>query len=567
MKQIFFKVVPVLALLFMVSCDRTENCEMPLDGLWMGPFNETVDKLPCGMVIDIQGTNAELYNVVMGEDGGFFAETRNSAKVSYDAGKMSGFMAAGEGRILFSFEISESGAMLTSTRKILTRSNRSINDLFGSGLLKENYLSMPDKSFTGVESFSRTIPVPPVVPNLMESFLSWLGPIVARTAVTYGCNALFNDMFGSAEVEKLDEIMSAIDDLNDALSDLTELYHNTTYETYLNKRLNDYVAPLKNYNNYYFTLLENCDGSDEAIKQIAVEWGDGTIGGNKACMEYLNFIDFLTKSVVERKNLYQIYDLYVYNTTPWEEQGYAIREGLRSADLAVIAQSMMLAEFYYRLKDGLNDGTRESMLTVIKTAKDNYEAFAKANPVERHDDMAICQIKGAHFAMKRQLVERDYYNKPWFPNGSQWDNENNESAWVVTYGDTYYNCAEIYKKCLTQAEVEAIAAYYKPQGITRFLDILTGEAKCILPAKAEGKTAVMLCQGDGYTEHDEYDDYMIYASKAVLASSNSNVGRQNIGIAYLEHYGFLWMSQRFTYWTSSFDRNHFWFRTDVVQRN
>lgn len=40
-------------------------------------------------------------------------------------------------------------------------------------------------------------------------------------------------------------------------------------------------------------------------------------------------------------------------------------------------------------------------------------------------------------------------------------------------------------------------------------------------------------------------------------------GRQDIGNGYLEHYGFLWLNQRFSHWTSAFDHNRIWLYTDI----
>ena len=341
----------------------------------------------------------------------------------------------------------------------------------------------------------------------------------------------------------------------------------TTYETYLNERNKSYIAPLKNYSYEYFLRLQNCDGSEEAIKDIVTKWASGYVEGNPAYIQFQNFVDFLTGSIVEQKTLYQIYDLYVFNTFPWEEQGYAFREGIRSGDLAVISQNALLATMYYTVADGYDDATRDKLIDHVQDFLDQYKSFSDAYPVVRHDGYAICQIKDAHVIMKKEIVHRDYYKKPWFPNGTEWDNEHNESAWVVGYGDTSYNCGQTYDMCLSPKEIKAMVKYYEGQpSITCFDDILVKEAGLEFPSDAAGKKHIMLCQSDFYTEGYEYDDYYIYTPEAVASDSSLSIGRQNIGIAYLEHYGFLWMKQKFSWWTSSFDQNRWWFRPSVTSR-
>ena len=558
----------LIASLLAISCEKPleEDIVVPenIDGVWVEAFKNISDGQGSCVILSIAGEQGDVCVAKM--DGrGLFLSSRSSATVAYDNIEGMGTISPKAGNYPdISFAIGSSGLMFTSEHRILVHYDRTLEEMFNQNTPPVIFSPEIDGEFEGPSEFSLGTSVPP--PSLLASFFDWLGPIVARSAATYGCTELYKMIFSSAESDRISEVIAAIEDVNKRLDELTELYHNTTYESYLNKRSNDYVAPLKNYTDEYYLRLVNCDGSEDAIKEIVLEWGDGYIGGNKACDQYLNFVDFLTGSIVEQKNLYAIYDLYVYNTTPWEAQGYAFREGIRSSDLAVVAQNALLASLYYRVREGLDDRSRETLLGKIETYVTKYQEFSEANPVVRHDDLAVCQIKGAKFVMKKDLIIRDYYNKPWYPNGSEWDNEYNDNAWFVVYGDTKYNCAEMYDKCLSPEEINTLAKYYKSSQITTFAQILKDEAGCVFPSSFDGKTPVMLAQGDGAVRHFEYDDYYISATDAVLVNSTCSVTSQDIGIAYLEHYGFLWMKQRFSFWTSNFNRNRIWFCTDVVER-
>lgn len=57
-------------------------------------------------------------------------------------------------------------------------------------------------------------------------------------------------------------------------------------------------------------------------------------------------MDFLLTTVVEQKDIFSMYDLYTYNTTAWESQGYGIREALRKSDIAAVAEGMFLTQYY-----------------------------------------------------------------------------------------------------------------------------------------------------------------------------------------------------------------------------
>ena len=552
------------------SCNRKEDIERvipeSLEGLWVESMMNAITGDEFGYAINIKSAeNVEVNYLRSDNDKRLYLDRVETAELSrYDKEKGEGVIALQNGENI-EFTLGLTGGMFTSDHRILSQYSFTLDDILNPGnlmpaLKDENGPSFQGPADPSFEKLGTTV-VP--VPDITEAFLGWLGPIVARTAATYGCNAIFKAIFEDDQAAKMDEVIEKVNEMSRMLTELTELFHNTNYEKYLNDRTNNYIAPLRNYTSEYYTRLENCDGTEESIKKIAIEWGDGTIGGNKACVQYQNFIDFLTKSIVEQKSLYQIYDIYVFNTTPWEADGYAFREGIRSCDLAVIAQNAFMATLYYRAKEGLDDKSRDTFLAKIKTYVDTYREYLENYPVERHDDMAICQIKDLHMSFSRNLAVRDYYNKPWFPNGSEWDSENNESAWVLTYGKVGGIASETYRNSFSPNEIAKLMEYYKGEAYNNFGDLLREKAGCTVPEDVDGKTHILLCQGDGYTERYEYDDYKIYASEALQLNKSKTCGRQDIGIGYLEHYGFLWLNQRFSHWTSAFDHNRIWLYTDI----
>ena len=248
---------------------------------------------------------------------------------------------------------------------------------------------------------------------------------------------------------------------------------------------------------------------------------------------------------------------------------HGLRDKRESAcgKLAVIAQSLFLTRLYYAYGN-FTETTRESLCEELRGCFENYQTFCKAHPVEHHDDQAICQIKGAHFSMPKELVSRDFYNHPWMPYETPWEFENQESAWWLVNGDTHYNCAQIYKFCMSEDEAKAISGYYKASPYKSRVEALTKDAACILPfdeKQMSGKKIMMQLQTDGSDPHQKDSNYYINARLAMEASKDFNIGEKTTGITWIECHGFLWMEQWFKQWDTYYS-DQLWVRTDITER-
>lgn len=401
--------------------------------------------------------------------------------------------------------------------------------------------------------------------------LKWLSYNIAQGMATgtgsKTVQELYDMIFKSEEGKVMDQVLSTVGEINDKLNELIELYHNTTYEKYLNDRINTYLSPMNNYNSLYIKMLEDCDGSETAIMDIATKWATtSTISGNSPTVQFLNFIDFLRLSIVEQKNMYQIYDTYVFNTHAWECEGYEIREALRTSDLAVIAGSAYLAMMYARCRTDISETVRESLLNDINNAVQSYKSYSEANMIERHDNMAICQISGAHFKMNISLEERDYYSKPWFPNRTLWENEDSIPRFL--YGSTNSTPSALKGQLFTNSDITKMFNYYKGSKYANFWEVLTKAAKCSYPfdsSYANFKQIFFLTQDGGYYTRDDGTIFRFGANNAIVAKDGFKRANTDIGKGELETVGFFCKDRVFAGWTN-YNSGYLWVIPHIVSR-
>lgn len=396
----------------------------------------------------------------------------------------------------------------------------------------------------------------------------WLAEKAAMSAGSTVAKEIYRDLFESAEQREMEKISTQIETINEDLKKFMDMYENTTYENYLNIRSIDYVSALNNYSFPYIVRLRNCNPDDtDQIRKILQDWHDKGVGGTTADTYMLNFIDFLTKTTSQGNHMYDIYDIYAFNTTPWESMGYDFREELRNADLAVIGTNTVLSILYTKYTNDYDDKSRAEILNNLTAKVEVFNKYFNEHKVERHDDLAICQIPGAHFVMNRTLIERDYFNKPWFPNGTDWStDERDPSTWDLGWGPKHL---ENYNRSMSSAELEAIKKYYaNVDSINNLWDALTKDAKCSAPwaGKRTNATNYMVLQGDFRTDHDSYRDYFIYPQNSCNTSKGFDNAKNYIGSAYLKSSYYVFISfTEFTRWATYWD-DHIWFITDITSR-
>lgn len=580
-------IAALLTIAFVSSCKEEEDDPVvytdEVNGLWASSGSGIMTQSQTMMLMEISGTTASIRTYSLGAQLSSMTNKKEYvATVTYDCTKGKGnITVAGDPDMSFEFGLSNGSDKMflwnESKRVHLSHYATTMNEM-ADALLKSltpkvqllsgfdgpsEYHELTAKAPSFATTLGTNVPAPAA-----EGVLDWIAKGLVTGSASAIAGVIIRGLLEDEEATTLDDILGEVNVVNAQLAELINLVHNTTYEKYLNERTNAYLNPMRNLSNEYIIRVKEAWQKDSTtVGPIVIEWANRTVGGNPAYVEALNFIGYLTTTVVEQKNLYQMYDMYVYNTHAWEGNGYEMRENLRACDLAVIGQSLFLTRLYYAFGD-FTDATRESLCKELRETFGRYVTFYKNNKVERHDDMAICQIKNAHFKMSKQLIARDYYTHPWIPYYTPWEFENQESAWLLVNGDVKYNCAQIYQFCLKEEEAKTIASYYKGTSFTNMLDVLVKDAGCTLPyseSQMSGKKIMLQLQTDGSDPHQEDNNYYINANKAIEASKDFAIGSKTIGIAWLERHGFLWLEQWFRQWDTYYD-NQLWLRTAIDSR-
>ena len=575
----------ILAAALSISCNKEQYVEdiASSDWLWVSAGHTPGAENQTMMLVKFSGAEATLQTLNLGKDYSSFSEGKEySASVTYkNSGSKGQITVDGDPSMSFEYSFTNNANKMflrnASSSFMLAHYDISRDELISSLKASIPASLQAMEGFVGPSEYvalNAAIPLQegaleagPAVP-VPESIWSWIAKGLVTGSASTVAKLIIEGLIADEEATTLDDILDQVNLVNAQLAELINLVHNTTYEHYLNERTNSYLNPMRNLSNEYILRVKEAWQNDpDSVGPIVIEWANRTVGGNPAYVEVRNFIDYIKGTVVERKNIYQMYDMYVYNTHPWENMGYALRENLRAGDLAVIAQSLFLTRLYYSYGD-FTEATRDRMCQDLKSSFESFQEFYEANKVERHDGQAICQIKGAHFAMPATLVKRDFYNHPWMPYETPWDFENQESAWWLVHGDTRYTCAQIYRFCMTEDEAKAVAGYYKGSPYTNMVDVLTKDALCTLPfseSEMAGKKIMMQLQTDGSDPHQKDSNYYINARLAMEASKDFNIGEKTIGIAWLERHGFLWMEQWFKQWDTYYN-DQLWFRTEITGR-
>ncbi len=176
-----------------------------------------------------------------------------------------------------------------------------------------------------------------------------------------------------------------------------------------NNRNEKYYNKLKVQNRKYFDSaykLYKENKNDPKLGQYAKAW----VGKDE---QYANltweYIEYLT--TVEHtgfgKGMDRIYDGLVFNKYPWEHLGIGDRKSYRAYDLTMIAKSLFMISLYSAY-GGLNDVEKEGLYNSYKGYKPQLKAFCEFK-ISDPDKFRVCQIKGAHFIMHKELQKYYYY--------------------------------------------------------------------------------------------------------------------------------------------------------------
>ena len=223
-------------------------------------------------------------------------------------------------------------------------------------------------------------------------------------------NAKLDAVLGKLDnVLQNQQVMNAkLDEINGRLIEIAQRMNKTEIVNMFNNRNEKFYNRLKVQNTKYFEdayKAYKANKNDPELANYAKAW----VGKDE---QYANltweYIEYLT--TVEHtgygKGLDRIYDGLVFDKYPWEHIGVGDRKSYRAYDLTMIAKCLFMISLYSTY-GGLNNVEQKGLYKLYKTHKPQLKAFSEFK-ISDPDKFLVCQIKGAHFIMHKELQEYNY---------------------------------------------------------------------------------------------------------------------------------------------------------------
>lgn len=387
-----------------------------------------------------------------------------------------------------------------------------------------------------------TMDMPYVDPRggAVNSFWADLGITIldkASDLVLYSLKAeasakLRDFFFGSDQTSvRLDQIMeeltvikeqmnTLLNKAEETLQKIDEVQYNQMHDGYVDFQVK--ISTMTALNNEFSDKFRE-DMTNEEIAEVMKAWGDRVINGSNApyvltsLATQLSNFSYLYNG--KMRNLFAVYDMIVYHNTPWENQGYDIRDMFRAATAAEIARTIYMTALYFTVTD-----SPSSLNNVQQCAQWFSDFFSTSgNPVTRRTDRAVCQLKGAQFILQADAL---YEHKSW--TGSCWMNGDQ-----TTFADGVLSSSPDVSKTkesqFTDDEIKTVVGYYKNLG--------KGMEYTILNCLEEGGLNVPDQYKTPYTLDDQYHMIVRSYHKVYLMS------QQTFSETYITQYydAFVWL--------------------------
>ena len=223
-------------------------------------------------------------------------------------------------------------------------------------------------------------------------------------------NAKLDAVLGKLDnVLQNQQVMNAkLDEINGRLIEIAQRMDKTEIVNMFNNRNEKYYNKLKVQNRKYFDSAYKLYKEDKNAPKLA-EYAKAWVGKDEQFANLTwEYIEYLT--TVEHtgygKGLDRIYDGLVFDKYPWEHIGVGDRKKYRAYDLTMIAKCLFMISLY-STHGGLSDVEKEGLYNSYKGYKPQLKAFSEFK-ISDPDKFRVCQIKGAHFIMHKQLQEYNY---------------------------------------------------------------------------------------------------------------------------------------------------------------
>ena len=274
-----------------------------------------------------------------------------------------------------------------------------------------------------------------------------------------------------AVLGKVDEVlanqqlmMMKLDEINGRLIAIAQKMERKEIVEIFNKRNEQFYNKLKVQNRKYFDSAYNLYKENKNAPKLG-DYAKAWVGKNEEFanltweyMEYLTTVEHTDYG----KGLDRIYDGLVFGKYPWEHMGIGDRQNYRAYDLTMIAKCLFMISLYSTY-GGLNDIEKEGLYNNYKDYKPQLKKFCEftiANP----DEFRVCQIKGAHFVMHKEIQAYNYIgSNNECPNPRYYGrNAIYMPMWHEAGSIKIENPEEMKSKLITTHKMAAVCDYYNP---------------------------------------------------------------------------------------------------------
>lgn len=375
--------------------------------------------------------------------------------------------------------------------------------------------------------------------------MSFVGMNFLNNVTSKGNNAVINAILGSGagEMAKLNELSTKMDAISGMIKDLKEQTENNSIAGVYNQRMKEFSGLDLN-NSSYFTAYFNAvrDGKNEQANSIANEWAKESFNGTTAATATYNYLNMVSQTLSgSQKTITDVYDYWVYQTTPWEHMGYLKREQLRASDICVATTGYLMAyAFYEQDTTGVGAAKIVKLNQAYKAFVDYYKVHGK---VEHHDDKLVCQIQNAHIVFNKNIVTRNIQDHPWMTNGTKW---NSNSLKTFMYRETNHDADYVLSHSMTTDEALAIYNYYNAGKSKKMsMEQIMKEVGFDLGGLTTGKTHIMTLNEGANMENEHFynNNYFFKFNNVVNASNANNLMISNLSV------GKMWLEKK--YYTKS----------------
>lgn len=210
-----------------------------------------------------------------------------------------------------------------------------------------------------------------------------------------------------------EQIKAQISEVNERVKAIAQTMKKDKILDVFNERNKDFYNPLKDQNDQYFDkaykLYKNNKSDLSKVSADLSEYAKLWVGDKEEyaalTWQYIEYLATVQTSYYG-KGMAAIYDGLTFDKYPWEHIGINDRKNYRAYDMFIISKCLFMINLYAAY-GGLSTKRMEGLYELYNNKKPTLKAFCEFN-VSDPQKYRVCQIKGAHFIMHKQL-QKYYY--------------------------------------------------------------------------------------------------------------------------------------------------------------